>query len=425
MAQYNKQNNSFLPNGTSLFEVVMLADQEGNISTGGGNFSGSAVDAFGRVRMSEPLTLFDANNVGSLSTEFYNTIAGGGAVAHNSDDSSAEMSISSASDSVIRRSKRRMAYQPGKSLLTLTTFTMAAPEADLTQRVGYFDGDDGIFLEEVNGTYNIVLRSSSSGSVVETRVAQSSWNGDKLNGVAEDSTSGYILDLEKSQIFWADFEWLGVGSVRCGFVINGELIVAHSFHHANIITGTYMNSAQLPVSYEITAGGSYAGSGATMKQICSSIASEGGYEAIGQEIVASTGLAGNDTNTSNVFVNLVTIRLNDLKSIAVITGLDVLNIANADFEWGLFKNATIAGMTFASSIGGVSYDTVDANLTALGTRVAGGFLGGKTAPASFGSSNWDYQIGLSDASTSETFTLAVRATSTSKAAAGIIKWIEY
>lgn len=425
MAQYNKQNNSFLPNGTSLFEVVMLADQEGNISTGGGNFSGSAVDAFGRARMSEPLTLFDANNVGSLSTEFYNTTAGGGAVAHNSDDSSAEMSISSASDSVIRRSKRRMAYQPGKSLLILTTFTMAAPEADLTQRVGYFDGNDGIFLEEVNGTYNIVLRSSSSGSVVETRVAQSSWNGDKLNGVAEDSTSGYILDLEKSQIFWADFEWLGVGSVRCGFVINGELIVAHSFHHANIITGTYMNSAQLPVSYEITAGGSYAGSGATMKQICASVASEGGYEAIGQETVASTGLAGNDTNTSNVFVNLITIRLNDLKSISVITGLDVLNIANADFEWGLFKNATIAGMTFASSIGGVSYDTVDANLTALGTRVAGGFLGGKTAPASFGSSNWDYQIGLSDASTSETFTLAVRATTTSKSAGGIIKWIEY
>jgi len=425
MAQYNKKNNSFLPNGTSLFEVVMLADQEGNISTGGGNFSGSAVDAFGRARMAEPLTLFDANNVGSLSTEFYNTTTGGGAVAHNSNDSSAEMSISSASDSIIRRSKRRMAYQPGKSLLILATFTMAGPEADLTQRVGYFDGNDGIFLEEVNGTYNIVLRSSSSGSVVETRVAQSSWNGDKLNGVAEDSTSGHTLDLEKSQILWADFEWLGVGSVRCGFVINGELIVAHSFHHANVITGTYMKSAQLPVSYEITAGGSYAGSGATMKQICASVASEGGYEAIGQETVASTGLTGNTTNTTNTFMNLVTVKLNDLNSIAVITGLDVLNIANADFEWGLFKNATIAGMTFASSIGGVSYDTIDADLTSLGTRVAGGFLGGKTAPASFGSSNWDYQIGLSDASTSETFTLAIRTTTTSKSASGMIKWIEY
>jgi len=426
MAQYNKQNNSFLPNCTSLYEVVMLADQEGNISTGGGNFSGSAVDAFGRARMAQPLTLFDAHNVGNLSTEFYNTLTGGGAaVNHNSNDSSAEMAIVGASESVVRRSKRRMAYQPGKSLLMMATFTMAAPEAGLTQRVGYYDDEDGIFLEEVNGTYNIVLRSSSSGSMVENRIPQSAWNGDKLNGIDEDSTSGHVLDLTKSQIFWSDFEWLGVGSVRCGFVINGALIIAHTFHHANSITGTYMNSAQLQITYEISSSGSYVGAGATMKQICCSVVSEGGYEAIGQEIVAATPFAGNTTNIANVFMNLITVKLNDLKSIVVITGLDVLNIANADFEWGLFKNATIAGMTFGSSVGSVSYDTIDADLSSLGTRVAGGYLGGKTAPATFGSSNWDYQIGQLDASTSDTYTLAVRTGSTSKAAAGMLKWIEY
>lgn len=425
MAQYNKKSNAFLPNGTSLFEVVMLADQEGNISTGGGNFSGSAVDAFGRARFAQPLTLFDASNVGSLSDEFYNTTVGGASVTHNSNDSSAEMEITSYDESAIRRSRRRMSYQPGKSLLLMATFTLAPPEEDLTQKVGYYDDDDGIFLEEENGTYNIVIRSSVTGSVVEQKIPQSAWNGDRLNGIDEESTSGYVLDLEKSQIFWADFEWLGVGSVRCGFVINGQLIIAHTFHHANNITGTYMKSAQLPVTYEIIAGSSYAGSGATMKQICCSVISEGGYEAIGRESVAGTSLAGNDTNTSDVFVNLVTIRLNDLNAIAVITGLDVLNISNADFEWGLFRNATIAGMSFSNSVGSVSYDTVDANLTATGTRVAGGYLGGKTAPANFGTSNWDYQIGLQNASTSDTYTLAVRATSTSKSAGGMIKWIEY
>lgn len=423
MAQYNKQSNSFLPNCTSLYEVVMLADQEGNISTGGGNFSGSAVDAFGRARMATPLTLFDAHNIGSLSDEFYNTISGG-AVNHNTDDSSAELIVNSANDTVLRRSRRRMSYQPGKSLLLLATFTMAPSQAELTQRVGYYDDEDGIFLEEVNGVYNIVLRSSVSGSVVEQRVPQSAWNGDRLNGIAEESTTGHVLDLEKSQIFWSDFEWLGVGSVRCGFVINGSLIVAHTFHHANGITGTYMKSANLPVSYEIIAGASFSGT-ATMKSICCSVISEGGYEAIGQQTVAGTSLAGNDTITANTFVNLVTVKLADLTSIAVITGLDVLNVANADFEWGLFRNATYAGATFGTTLGGVSYDVTEADLTAIGTRVAGGFLGGKTAPVSFGSSNWDYQLGLKDASTSDTFTLAVRATSTSKACAGLIKWIEY
>lgn len=423
MAQYNKQNNSFLPNCTSLYEVVMLADQEGNISSGGGNFSGTAVDAFGRARFAQPLTLFDASNVGSLSTEFYNTISGG-AVNHNVDDSSAELIVNSASDTVLRRSRRRMSYQPGKSLLLLSTFTMAPGDPELTQRVGYYDDEDGIFLEEVNGTYNIVLRSSVSGSVVEQRVPQTEWNGDRLNGIEEESTSGYVLDLEKSQIFWSDFEWLGVGSVRCGFVINGSLIVVHTFHHANAITGTYMKSANLPVSYEIIASASFSGT-ATMKAICCSVISEGGYEAIGQASVAGTDLAGNDTITANTFVNLITIRLSDLSAIAVITGLDVLNVSNADFEWGLFRNATYAGASFGTTIGNVSYDVTEANLTAIGTRVAGGFLGGKTAPVNFGTSNWDYQLGLQNASTSDTFTLAVRATSTSKSAAGIIKWIEY
>lgn len=426
MAQYNKQNNQFLPNGTSLFEVVMLADQEGNISTGGGNFSGTAVDAFGRARFAQPLTLFDSSNVGNLATDFYNVIVGAGAVNHNANDSSAEMTVSSGnSETITRRSKRRMSYQPGKSLLLMATFTMAPGAEHLTQRVGYYDDNDGIFLEEENGTYYIVIRSSVSGSVLETKIPQSQWNGDKLNGVPEDSTSGYTLNLEKSQIFWADFEWLGVGSVRCGFVINGSLIVAHTFHHANSITGTYMKQANLPVTYQIITGASYVGGSTTMKQICCSVISEGGYEAIGQETVAGTDLDGNATITADVFVNLVTVRLNDLNKIAVITGLDVLNIANADFEWGLFRNATIAGMTFGSSVGGVSYDTVAANLTALGTRVAGGYLGGKTAPINFGTSNWDYQIGQASASTSDTYTLAVRAGSTSKAAAGLIKWIEY
>lgn len=426
MAQYNKQNNSFLPNGTSLFEVVMLADQEGNISTGGGNFSGSAVDAFGRARFSTPVTLFDATNVGSLSSKFYNVTTGAGsAVNFNSNDSTAEMVITTASRSVLRRSTRRMVYQPGKSLLVMTSFTMAPEAEHLIQRVGYYDNNDGIFLEEEDGEYRICIRSSVTGSVNETKVLRSNWNGDKLNGIASDTTSGYTLDLTKSQIFWIDFEWLGVGSVRCGFVIDGKLIVAHTFHHANSITSTYMKTAKLPVSYEIVASSSYTGGTATMKQICASVVSEAGYEPIGQESVVGTALAGNGTNTNNVFVNLITIKLSNLNAIAVITGIDVLNISNTDFEWGIFKNATIAGLTFGSSLGSIAYDLSATDLTTIGTQIAGGYLGGKTAPAAFDQNNWDYQIGLVNATTSDTFTLAVRATSTSKNAAGLIRWIEY
>jgi hypothetical protein len=42
------------------------------------------------------------------------------------------------------------------------------------------------------------------------------------------------LNLAKQfKYFGSDIEWLGVGNVRCGFVINGEFIVCHTFQCAN------------------------------------------------------------------------------------------------------------------------------------------------------------------------------------------------
>lgn len=425
MAQYNKQNNSFLANGTSLFEVVMLADSEGNINTGGGNFSGTAVDAFGRARMSQPVTLFDSTNVGGESEDFYELTTGVDvAPTFDEDNSTYLMSIFGQSSSILRRTKRRMSYQPGKSLLSLTTFTFAESQTHLKQRAGYYDDDDGVFFETEDGISYFVLRSSVSGSVVETRVAQADWNGDKLDGSAENSTSGFFLDSQRSQIFWTDIEWLGVGSVRCGFVINGQIILAHTFHHANQIDGTYMKKANLPVSYEIISSSSYQGGVATLKQICCSVISEGGYNASGIEYVVGTALTGNSTNSTG-WLNLVTAKLSAEEAIAVISGIDIINISNENFEWGLFRNATFATpLTFGSSMSSLVYDTTDIDLATTGTRVAGGYLAGKTAPVTFGTTNWEYQF-TNNASGPETYTLAVRASGQSKAAAGMIKWTEH
>jgi hypothetical protein len=426
MAQYNKQNNSFLANGTSLFEVVMLADAEGNINSGGGNFSGTAVDAFGRARMSQPLTIFDSNNVGRADLKFASKTEGSANVVYNVDSNHIELLVASAGDSVIYRSKRRGVYQPGKSLLVMSSFCFNPILAGVTQKVGYYDNQDGIYFEHnEDGQMYIVLRDGTvgAGSFEETRIPQSDWNGDKLNGVAGDSTSGFILDPAMTNIFFTDIEWLGVGSVRVGFVINGQLIVCHTFHNANNgKTRPYMASANLPITYEISATQQ---TSAVLRVICSTIISEGGYEAIGVERTIGTPLAGNSTNTANTFVNLVSVKLNDPKDIAVLSSIDILNIANTDFEWGLFKNATIAGLTYSVAEGSLRYDLTGNDLTALGTRIAGGYLGGKTAPVSLGDLNWDYQLGTDVDLVSDTFTIAVRATTTSKAAAGLLKWFDF
>lgn len=422
MAQYNQQTKNFLTNNNTLYEVVMLADEFGNPVTGG-NATGAAVDAFGRARMSQPITLFDSKNIDGLSSEFYNVTSGTGAsVVYDNYYNAASMGISSAAEPqhVIRRSKRRMSYQPGKSLLIMATFTMSPAQTGLNQKAGYYDDNNGIYIEKDGHTYNLVLRTSTG---FTQTIPQSEWNGDRLNGISSNNPSGYVLDLDYSQIFWTDVEWLGVGSVRCGFVINGQMIVAHTFHHANSIVGTYMKTANLPVTYEIETDETYAGGAASMKQICATVISEGGYESRGTPYVVGTPIGGTSTTSTN-WMNLVSIKLNNLNAIAVLSGADVLNISNSDFEWAIFRNSTFAtDLVYPNVVNGVAWDSTASELSSVGTRIAGGYLGGKTAPISFGSSSWEYQLGAT-ASVSDTFTLAIRGTQ-SKSAAGIIKWIEH
>lgn len=429
MAQYSKGRKAFFHGGNDdIYEVVMLSDQFGNL-IGPANPSGVAVDAFGRARMSSPYTLFDSSNVIQKNDKFDESITGSGSnVVYSYDESTVELILSTdANSSVIRQSKRNFSYQPGKSLLILNTYVFAPPQAGLTQRVGYFNDNDGIFLEYSGGQLYIVLRSSTTGGPEEIRVPSTSWNSDKLDS---EGTSHISLNPTASQIFWIDLEWLGVGTVRTGFVIDGKFVVAHSFHNANIHNKVYMRTPNLPIRYEIS-NSTELTSYPTMKQVCSSVISEGGYEARALQHVYGTALAGNGTITANTFMNLVTIRMEnypsyDIDSIVVPSGVDILNVANTDFEWGLFLNATATGLNYNTATTRVQYAIDGVNLTSTGRRIAGGYMGGKTAPFSLGDGgfDWDYQLGRTIAGVSDTLTLAVRATSTSKNAAGMIKWYE-
>ena len=423
MAQYSKSRKKYYHKGNDdIYEVVMLSDQFGNL-IGPANPSGVAVDAFGRQRISTPYTLFDSSNIGLKNQKFDEYVTGTGLISYDEDESAVILANGlNAGNKIIRQSRRRFSYQPGKSLLILHTFVLAEPREGLSQKVGYFDSNDGIYLSVDEEVVELVQRSSSSGSVVETKVAQANWNSDAFDG---NGTSHITLDITKSHIFWIDIEWLGTGSVRCGFVIDGKFIVAHTFHNANINTAVYMKTPNLPIRYEIENLSSLT-SEPTMKQICNSVISEGGYEARALAHVHGTALSGNSTITANTFVNLVTIKISKSGSIIVPAGADVLNISNTDFEWALFKNASPFTGSFSYN---PATNRVDIAINAVdvigGEKIAGGYMGGKTAPVSLGEGfSWDYQLGETIQGNSDTLTLAVRATTTSKSAAGVLKWYE-
>lgn len=400
-----------------LEQIVATTSGAVPVSIGGTN-----VDAFGRLRTSAPYTLFDSQNRYAIDNQFDTSTATGGSTTYLPNEASVRMDVTTSSGSeVVRQTYRCMPYQPGKGLLMLGTFVMNSPKTGLRQRMGYFGTQNGVFIQQADSTVSFVLRTYISGSVSDARaVNQADWNGDKLNGTGD---SGYTLDLTKAQILWMDFEWLGVGSVRCGFIIDGEYIVCHTFENANEVTSVYMTTAILPVRYEITNTAATA-SASSMKQICSSVVSEGGYEQTSIEHVArrTTTL----TAISTTFVPLVSIRLAStaLNAVVLPAKFNVMPTSTGDdFEVVLAKNCT--GLTSASwaavaSDANVEMDTSATAMT-LGTIVDIQYV--KSTNQSSGTINqtagynWDLQLGSSLTGTSDIYTLGIRVLSGSSGAA--------
>lgn len=281
MAQYSKHYNRLLDQEKTNYEVVMLADNYGNLTSGTG---ATASDAFGRQRVSEPFTLGDYKHLYAIDPNFLNKLENGATVTYNVNRASATLATTSNTASrAVHQTKFYHHYQPGKSQVIFSSLNFGYAQQNVTKRTGYFDDRDGIYFEQVgdgsadgtdNGTLNFVIRNYITGSADETgnRIPQSEWNVDKCDGTGP---SRLNLDVSKVQLVWFDFQWLGVGRVRCGFVHDGQLFVAHEYYHSNVVTGVYLSNPNLPVRCEIKNTGTT--TGGSMEQICSTVLSEGGY----------------------------------------------------------------------------------------------------------------------------------------------------
>jgi hypothetical protein len=393
-----------------------------NINQGSGQlvtFGGTNLDAFGRLKISEPFTLFDSQNRFVEDDQFSSSTTGtGSSVSFVTNESSTNLNVGTVSGGkTVRQTFRRMPYQPGKSMLILATFLMNAAKANLRQRVGYFDPNNGIFLEQ-NGLSApaFTIRTNTSGTPSDTNtVSQSSWNGDKLDGTGP---SGITLNLNRVQIMWTDIEWLGVGNVRVGFVINGQFIICHTFQCANFSAGNtkvYMETAILPVRYEIENTAETA-STSSLKQICSTVISEGGYQQTVQDTIARrTSILGTINTT---FLPLVSIRLKSTAAGAVVllNRVNVLPTTNQSYEICIVKNSTLTGASWASLSTNMEYDVT---ATAMTTSVDGIYQNdyvtssaqGRAVLAAPTGYNFAYQLGTSLAGVSDTFTLGIRTVS--------------
>jgi len=379
----------------------------------GGGDGSTAYDAFGRLRVSQPYTLFDSQNRYAVDNQFDTSTATGGTLTYLANEATASMNVTSTSGSeVVRQTFRTMTYQPGKGLLVLATFVMATAKTNLRQRCGYFGTQNGVFFQLNDTTKSFILRTYIGGSVDDTtrKVDQSSWNGDKLDGTG---ASGLTLDLTKPQILWMDFEWLGVGNVRCGFIINGQYIVCHTYQTANVTgTSVYITTAILPVRYEITNTGATSGS-SSLKQICSSVISDGGLEPTSIDHVAIRTTA--KTGVGTTLLPLVSIRLAStaLGAVVLPSAVKVIPTSADNFEIQLVKNATLTGASYSAvaSDANVEFD-VSSTAMSGGTIVQIDYTAssnqGTTPLNPIAAFNWDYQLGASLAGVSDVYTIGVK-----------------
>ncbi len=335
------------------------------------------LDAFNRMRTSEPYTIFDSKQLHDTQPLFFSNEAlsgsGGSATYTNASTSTTLAVTANTACSFVRQTKMRFNYQPGKSQFINITFTLGEASTGVTKSVGYFDDNNGVFISQSGaGVLSVNVRKNGS----DSSVAQSAWNIDKLDGTG---ASGITLDVTKSQILVIDFQWLAVGRIRFGFDIDGVLVYCHQVLNANRTTGVYMQTPNLPIRYQIIASGT--NSAGSLECICCSVVSEGGVVRSGPSFSVDRGVTGFVTGTSQSLFPLISIRLKSthLDTTIIPDEFSVISTTTSNFRWCLLLNPTIAGVDAVSWTSvpnsAIEYDVsrTTTNTLSGGTQITSGY----------------------------------------------------
>jgi len=342
-------------------------------------YQGWQHDAFGRLRVSNPETLFDSKQLFDNQPLFWDDQeeSGGSTTStHSVDTASTTLGVAATTAGLrTRQTFMRFNYQPGKSQLAFITFVIdkSGGGSGINRYIGLLDDENGIFFGDASGTYGVGVRSSVSGSPSDSFTNQANWNIDQMTGAGP---SGVSLDFTKSQILVIDFEWLGVGKIRWGFVVDGAIHYCHSENQSNAGVGVYMSTPNLPVRYQIENQG--AGAASTMECICSTIITEGGSNDLGILRHADSGSVSGLSSGSTYATLGIRLKSTHLGASIKLENLSTISTSvNDQAHWALYLNPTVAG-TFTYT--GVTNGCVEiatgssSNTITGGTEIDGGYF---------------------------------------------------
>lgn len=322
-------NTTSMNNGDDL-QIFVHLDEDVTFK-----YSTDNLDSFGAIPVNSPIVTFDSSlefDSDADSWEYITTT--GGSYSYSTFSSSMNLIVGpTAGSSVIREQHGYNYYIPGIGNTILMTGVMGASASNLTKRIGYYNEFNGFYFEQENGVMFVCLRSYSSGTVTTQRFTQSSWNRDRMDGSnGVNNPSGITFNSSKSHIFFFDFQWLGVGRVRYGLVIDGDKYIIHEIMNANVIDSTYMGNPSLPCRYEIFTTGNIVGT-STLKSICASVQSNNNNIPLSRSFSVSSG-ATSKTISSGVRTSLISLRLSQLldgrlnRSRLIVENIDIVTTSN-------------------------------------------------------------------------------------------------
>jgi hypothetical protein len=182
--------------------------------------------------------------------------------------------------------------------------------------------------------------------------------------------------MTKTQLFYIDFQWLAVGRVRCGFVHKGSTVICHVFDHTNELAVPYMSNPNLPIRCEIQNTTTEVGS---MKQICATVGSEGGYIEAGTawELSSPTLRAVSSGSTLPVMAIRLKNSYNNLQNRAFVRiGQISAFTEDQTVRYNLVKIPNSASLSGGSWVSMDPDSVVEYNVGATSYTTGSSFLGG-------------------------------------------------
>jgi len=423
MAQWNKNNQDYLNQERTLFEVYNIADHWGNQTDWRPNFSNS-----NRLKVAPYQSVFfNTFQYGKETDVWDESLVGVGATAtFNASSSNIVMSVGITTGSkVIRQTKNVMRYIPGRSATLSFAIRLDTPQVGIRRRFGLFDDNNGVYFEDDGGTYAYVIRSNTTGIVTETRVTRDNWNGEKFDG---NGYTGVTADATKQQMISINYEWYGAGIVEFAWLMKNETIPSHTFDNSNTLDTVWCSTPFLPIRVEIENVTGVAGTH-YIYQGSNSLIQEGEPEKLGTLESVANPITGTTLTDANTFYPVVSLRLkaNQLSAVALIRSLQTATNDNTNVYWRLIENPTLTGANWTNHPDPNSFTQYDISATATtgGNIVLSGFT------ISGGSSLVEVddkaalQIGRSGIGTiSDIYTLACASPNTNKSALAVLNWIE-